>query len=70
MRPLVARGGESNEDTDEGDEQSSETERLRLWAMIVDKCTVENFRVKMASRQTDTGLYAANKRRVKCLAWS
>lgn len=52
MRPLVARGGESNEDTDEGEEQSSETERLRLWAMIVDECTdtVENFGVKMASR--------------------
>jgi hypothetical protein len=34
--------------------------------MIVDECTVEKFGVKMASRQKDAGLYAGNKRRVKC----
>lgn len=63
---MVARGGESNDDTDEGDEQSSEMERLRLWAMIVDECTIENFGVKMVSRQKHAGLCAGNKRKVKC----
>jgi hypothetical protein len=36
MRALPGRGGESKDKTEEGEEQSSETDRLRLWAILVD----------------------------------
>lgn len=32
---LFRRGGESKDETDEGEAQSSETDRLRLWAAIL-----------------------------------
>ena len=32
---LFTRGGESKDETDEGEAQSSETDRLRLWAAIL-----------------------------------
>lgn len=32
---LPSRGGESKDETDEGEVQSSETDRLRLWAILV-----------------------------------
>jgi hypothetical protein len=34
---LPSRGGESKDETDEGEAQSSETDRLRLWAILVMK---------------------------------
>lgn len=34
---LSSRGGESKDETDEGEAQSSETDRLRLWAILVIK---------------------------------
>ena len=32
---LFTRGGESKDETDEGEAQSSETDRLRLWTAIL-----------------------------------
>jgi hypothetical protein len=36
VRELPARGGESKDETEEGEVQSSDTDRLRLWAILVD----------------------------------
>ena len=38
---LFTRGGESKDETDEGEAQSSETDRLRLWVAISQNLVVE-----------------------------
>jgi hypothetical protein len=38
---LFTRGGESKDETDEGEAQSSETDRLRLWVAILYNLVVE-----------------------------